>query len=459
MPGRKRWLASVVRSADGPFSPAGITLLYIVLGAIWIVLGDTLLVLAPTRYQLPMAVGKGILYVLLTGTLLFFLVQAGRRALQRRAAELQASDARMKALFRAAPTGIGVMLDRVFVEVNERFCQMVGYRPEELLGQSARMIYPTQEEFEFVGREKYRQIEESGTGTVEARWLRKDGRVIDVLLSSTSVDHADHAAGVVFTALDITERVETARALAEHREHLEVLVDQRTQELRATQEALLRQERLAALGQLTGSVSHELRNPLGVVRASLFILARRFRGQEPEIDEVIERAERGVARCSALVTDLLDFSRGSCLNQVPTDLDAFVAACAREYAFPETIAVALELHCQAVVPLDRERFRRCLINLLSNACDAIGSAGGVVRVETQTEPGTVVLRVADSGCGISPEQAERVFEPLFSTKSFGVGLGLPIVRQIVELHGGSVALDGSTGEGTTAVVRLPLSGR
>ncbi len=119
---------------------------------------------------------------------------------------LREREARLKSIFRAAPTGIGVVADRVLLQVNERVCEMTGYSVEELIGRPSRMLYPTDEEFEYVGREKYRQIRESGTGTVETRWRRKDGTLISVLLSSAPIDPDDLSAGVTFTALDITAR-------------------------------------------------------------------------------------------------------------------------------------------------------------------------------------------------------------------------------------------------------------
>lgn len=126
---------------------------------------------------------------------------------------LRESEARMKSVFRAAPTGIGVVSDRVLVQVNERICQITGYSAEELIGQKSRVLYLNEEDFEHVGREKYRQIREFGTGTVETRWRRKDGSVIDVLLSSTPIDPDDFSIGVTFTALDITDRKRAEEAL------------------------------------------------------------------------------------------------------------------------------------------------------------------------------------------------------------------------------------------------------
>lgn len=128
--------------------------------------------------------------------------------LERSMAEELLLDSRekMSSVFRVAPTGIGVVIDRIFSDVNPRVCRMTGYSRDELVGRDARMLYPTREEYEYVGREKYHQITQKGTGQVETVWRRKDGSQINVLLASTPIDISDISKGVTFTALDITEQ-------------------------------------------------------------------------------------------------------------------------------------------------------------------------------------------------------------------------------------------------------------
>jgi PAS domain S-box-containing protein len=185
---------------------------------------------------------------------------------------LRDREATLKSIFRAAPTGIGLVKNRVLKRVNDRICQMTGYSRRELLGQSSRILYPSDKDFNYVGSEKYAQISKYGTGTVETKWRRKDGKIIDVLLSSTPLQPSDLGAGVTFTALDITDRKKAENSLKKALYDLEILnlelerkVEERTEELMAKNKQLARAEKLAALGQMANRVAHELRNPLMAV--------------------------------------------------------------------------------------------------------------------------------------------------------------------------------------------------
>jgi PAS domain S-box-containing protein len=163
--------------------------------------------------------------------------------------ELRESKARVESIFRSAPVGIGVVVDRIIKKANERLCEMTGYSREELLGKSALMLYPTVEEYERVGLVKYGMIAKRGTGYVETRWQRKDGSVVDILLSSSPIVPGDLSGEITFTALDITERKRAEGALKRAYDSLENKVKERTLELEKAYNSLKESEKSLAEAQ------------------------------------------------------------------------------------------------------------------------------------------------------------------------------------------------------------------
>ena len=138
---------------------------------------------------------------------------------------IQDREARLQSIFRVAPVGIGLVSDRIIQDVNQLFCQITGYSWDEVIGKNTRFLYPTDQDYDYVGQEKYRQIAKSGTGTVETLWRRKDGAIINILLSSTPLDNGDLAKGVTFTALDITQRKKTEEKLSASYEYIRAVLD------------------------------------------------------------------------------------------------------------------------------------------------------------------------------------------------------------------------------------------
>jgi len=154
--------------------------------------------------------------------------QLEQEAFERKQTENMAlnSEPSLNSIIRAAPIGIGVVShNRVFKKVNVRLCEMLDYSREELLGKNARMLYLTDEDFEYVGKEKYAQIHDQGLGAVETRMQCKDGKVIDVLLSSAPIDPNDLSVGVTFTVLDITSRIQAEKAVQKSEERYRLLVE------------------------------------------------------------------------------------------------------------------------------------------------------------------------------------------------------------------------------------------
>ena len=211
-----------------------------------------------------------------------------------------------------------------------------------------------------------------------------------------------------------------------------------------------RVERLATFGQLVGSIGHELRNPLGVMESSLYIL----KGRLPEGDE---RAKKHVGRlyeqlgiANSIITDLLDMIRDKPLTPVTLRLHEVVAQAAQQ---AETALDLSPLDGLPAVRGDASQLRQVFVNLLLNAQQAAGH-DGAIGVDAESEPGFVAVGVSDSGPGVDPSVRARLFEPLVTTRQKGIGLGLSLVKRIVERHGGSVSYQ-PRGPGARFVVKLP----
>lgn len=240
-------------------------------------------------------------------------------------------------------------------------------------------------------------------------------------------------------------------------------LDSALRELEASQAAQLRSERLAVLGKLAASVGHELRNPLAAVRNANAYLARRvLTGTEtpwdPRVAQFLAIIDKEVGACGKIISDLLDFARGREPTRAPCPLrpvvdDAFSVIqtqVALENAVPEDLPV---------LDLDKDQMRQVVINLVQNAVEATPAAqiatARVVVSARSLASGGYVLEVRDNAGGIPAEVAERIFEPLFTTKTTGTGLGLAVVASMVERHGGKIQVDSQPGEGSCFSIELP----
>lgn len=224
------------------------------------------------------------------------------------------------------------------------------------------------------------------------------------------------------------------------------------------QARLARAERLVHVGQIAAGVAHELRNPLSVIETSVFLLQERA-GQDLQATRQMERIRAQVVIASDIVGDLLDAARNRPAAMLPVDL----AAIAREAVswVPRRAETALEASLPvgvATVSGDARRLRQVLINLVSNALQAMHAMPRPhLELSLSVAEGFASVTVRDHGPGIAPEHLRRLFEPLWSTRADGVGLGLALSREIAESHGGTLQADNLPDHGAAFTLRLPLA--
>lgn len=242
--------------------------------------------------------------------------------------------------------------------------------------------------------------------------------------------------------------------------HLLLLTDDVTEQ-RELQQRLIRQQRLAVLGELAGGVGHELRNPLGAIKNAAYFLNMVLPEQtsDPEVEEALEILEREVIQSERIIGGLLDYARTRSPVRREVDLNDIARAALSRVDVPQCIEVWDQLgHSLPHILGDSDQLRRAFENLIRNAVQAMPE-GGRLTVSTEVEtPEWVVVSVADTGVGIPEENRSRIFEPLFTTRAKGIGLGLPVVRTLIEGHGGTIAVESAVGEGSAFHVRLPVGG-
>lgn len=498
---------------------------------------------------------------------------------------LAKSEAMLKSILAAAPIAIGTVTNRVFGLTNTHFAQMTGYSSGELTHKSARLLYESDGEFERVGRDKYAQMRRETVGTLETRWRRKDGSIIDVLLSSAAIDPANTGGEVVFTAMDITERKQSESALRQSESRFRSIFEQspigiatydsdgrlldanpacrelfgikdfdqargfrvfddphlpadaavrlrsgesvqfeshydfaqiRAKQMYTTtrtepadfnviltplhavsgapplgymlliqdftarkrlEEQLRHAQKMEAIGQLAGGVSHDFNNILTAIFGNVELMRETL--EQPDagtrgLREGLDQIERSGQRAAALTRQLLSFSRHHAIKPEILDPRSILIDMEKmlRRLLPEN--VELQLDCDRdcwFVRADAGQIEQVVLNLVVNARDAMRQGGTLtIAVETRTlEPGLpdlpagarpgpyVVLKVTDTGCGIDERTLPQIFDPFFTTKPLGqgTGLGLATVDAIVRRAEGHIHVSSTPGAGSVFEVLLP----
>jgi PAS domain S-box-containing protein len=369
-------------------------------------------------------------------------------ALKRQLAELQEREQQFKTLVQNIPgscyrasAGAPYYLEYL----SDAFTEVTGYPVSEFVGADRKsdveLIF--EEDRDFVRTAIDEALAARRPFSMEYRIRHKDGSIRWMLEQGRGVfDEAGtllHVDGVVF---DITEKV---KALAQ---------------ANAAMEKLAQQERMATIGKVAATVSHELRNPLTAILTSTALLRRRVEG---DVVRTLDRIERNVERCTDIAMDLLAFTEPEALQREATAIDEWLGGLLEQQRRPDNIVIEKQLAGAGIAAIDRRQLGLAIGNLVENAIAALRDpvwqlpAGHrpTIVVRSETAGTNCLLTISDNGPGLTSDVMARAFEPLFTTRGFGVGLGLPIAHQIVQQHGGSLTLHNGDGGGAVAIVSLP----
>ena len=304
-------------------------------------------------------------------------------------------------------------------------------------------IFKTRKPLVKVEKVKWRDGKYRWVSVIKVPIIDKDGRVT----------------GLAGISRDITEIKEMEEKLRQYSEHLEELVQERTEELRQTNAKLVKAERLAAIGELAGMVGHDLRNPLTGIKGAVYYLKTKY-GAEADLKtkEIFETADKAIDYSNKIINDLLDYSRNLTLEPVNTTPKALLKNALSLVEVPERIKIVDATEGKREIKADTMSMSRVFINIITNAFDAMPE-GGTLTVTSRAVKGKVEITFKDTGTGMSKETLSKLTRgsPLFTTKAKGMGLGLPICKRIVEAHGGKISLESALGKGTTITITIPVN--
>ena len=337
-----------------------------------------------------------------------------------------------------------VPFDYRFVEVNDAYEKETGLKKVDVLGNTIRQVF-----FD-----------------VEPSWIEILG---NVAIGGTSVrfegyNHYTkrHYEAIVFSPIknhfgillkDITERKKMQVELEEYARHLEDLVRERTEKLKAT-------ERLAAIGETAGMVGHDIRNPLQAITADVYLARTELASTPESIEknnaiESLREIEKNIDYINKIVADLQDFARPLKPNVEETDLEIIIGELLSKNDLPEEVDVSVKMESDAKKFVTDSTFiNRIMYNLVTNAVQAMPK-GGKLTISSYKKENDVLVTIKDTGVGIPEASKSKLFTPMFTTKSKGQGLGLAVVKRMTEALGGKVTFESQEGNGTTFTVRLP----
>jgi PAS domain S-box-containing protein len=397
--------------------------------------------------------------ILITFQVLLILLTFGMAAMVnlRLLVEVKTQEEKFTKAFHSSPYAISISRasDGQILDVNEGFLSITGYTYPEVVGKTTLDLKLWEHELD-----RATIVSElSGVGRVRERELKFRNKLGDSITGLFSADTImiDDQLWLVSSINDISERKREEEEIRQLNSELEKRVVERTRELRETQDQLVLKEKLAILGQMAGSVGHELRNPLAVISNSVYYLKMAQPEAKEKIKEYLDIIENETRTSDKIISDLLNFARVISVERELVSIPDLVQRVLNRFPPPKDVSVALDFPKDlSNVFVDPHQLEQVLGNLVLNACQAMPD-GGHLSITAHLSKRQVGIAVKDTGTGITHENMKKLFEPLFTTKTKGLGLGLAVSQKLAEANDGRIDVESEPSQGSTFTIWLPVN--
>ncbi len=369
--------------------------------------------------------------------------------------ELQESERKIRSILNAIPHGVLGLEEHHIIFANNAVENVFGWRPEELIGKSPRILYRNSEEYENIGKRFYSMLEKQQNYSEEFICRRKDNKEIICMISASRMDEGLDNKRIVAMYEDITERKRAEKQLEEA-----------YRKLKDAQEQLIQSSKMAAMGQLAAGISHELNQPLTGIKGFIQAILMDIDKNTP-IYEDLEKINRQAERMDKIIKNIRLYAQKARFKLEPINInqpieDSFMLL--EQQLRLHNIKV--EKHLAQDLPKikgDANQLQQVFLNLITNARDAIDEmgreSGGIISVTTELDKNRYVVNVifSDTGCGIKEEDLGNIFNPFYTSKSpgGGIGLGLSICYRIIQDHKATINVESAIGKGTTFFLKFP----